>query len=113
MVADKKPAKRRGAPRGKRKSAKSAIKFVAPKIDLAFVEKLITESPLESIETKRLLIGQIVLVRKAENLLEQRMAANEITGDEVRALSALTSNMLRFLKELGTLGKFEDDEVDL
>ena len=68
-TVDKKPAKRRGPPRGKRKSTKSAAKFIAPKVDLAFVEKLINESPLESIETKRLLIGQIVLVRKAENLL--------------------------------------------
>lgn len=111
MVAEKKPAKRRGPPRGTRKG--KTTKFIAPQIDLAFVEKLISESPLESIETKRLLIGQIVLVRKAQNLLEQRMAANEMTGDEVRALSALTSNMLRFLKELGTLGKFEDDADDL
>lgn len=73
------------------------------------VEALVEESPIQKEQTARMLAECIASMRMQLKQMRPRQEADILTGDEVRALPALASNMRRLLESLGTT-RHEDEE---
>ena len=73
------------------------------------VEALVKESPIGKEHTARTLAECIASMRMQLRNMRPRQEADILTGDEVRALPALASNMRRLLESLGSTRHEEDD----
>ena len=73
------------------------------------VDALIAESPIKKAQTARVLAECVASMRLQLQQMRPRQEADDLKGDEVRALPALASNMRRLLESLGTTRHGDED----
>ena len=74
--------------------------------------ELEAESPIKKIGTRKMLAESAAALKVQIEIACERQARGLLTADEGRAVPALSSNLLRTLKELGTttVDPFDDED---